>query len=242
MNSILSIRNLSKTYKNQIILNKVDMNIPKASILALLGPNGSGKTTLLKSILGIIHPTSDSLVKFGLNKNMLSYVCKSRIGYMPQLPNFPPNICVFELLDLLQLLRRQPIVDIEDLIEQFEVKSFLCKTVNELSGGMRQRVNIIQAFMFDNSLFFLDEPTIGLDPHAVYLLKKLIKKRRDKGATILLTSHTMSEVEELCDSLALLINGKVCLRNSPNVVMITNNSDTLENALHRYWTGQYETI
>lgn len=242
MNSILSVRNLSKIYKKQTVLNNINIDIPKASILALLGPNGSGKTTLLKSILNIVHPTSGSLIKFGTNNKIEPYICKTRIGYMPQLPNFPPNICVFELLDLLQLLRRQPAVDLEDLLQKFEVKSFICKTISELSGGMRQRVNIIQAFMFNNSLFFLDEPTIGLDPHAVYLLKKLIKARRNKGATILLTSHTMNEVEEMCDSLALLINGMVCLRNSPNAIIAANNSLTLEDALHQYWTGQYENI
>lgn len=234
MRPMLSVRGLNKTYGKQIILHHIDIDIPRSSIFALLGPNGSGKTTFLKSVLGIVHPSSFETIQSDVNKD--------RIGYMPQQPNFPPNMRVSELLELVQKLRKKPGIYLEHLLSGLGIQSFCNKAMRELSGGMRQKVNIAQAFMFENSLFLLDEPTLGLDPHTTFLFKKLIQERREKGATILMTSHIMSEVEELADTLALLVDGRVHLQDSPQAIKTQAQTDTLEQALHHYWVEKYENI
>jgi Cu-processing system ATP-binding protein len=233
MHPILSVRGLSKIYGKQTILHHIDIDIPKASIFALLGPNGSGKTTFLKSVLGIVHPSSFESI---------SETDKNRMGYMPQQPNFPPNMRIFVFLELVQNLRKQPGIHLEHLLTVLGIQSFCNKSMRELSGGMRQKVNIAQAFMFDNSLFLLDEPTLGLDPHATFLFKTLVKERRQNGATVLMTSHIMTEVEELADRLALLVDGRIHLQDSPQAIKAQAKTHTLEQALHHYWIEKYENI
>ncbi len=225
MNSALSIVNLEKKYGKQEILRGIDLEILKSSIYALLGPNGSGKTTLLKSILGIVKPSFVDVLAVDL----------STVGYMPQQPNFPQNMRVFELLDLIIILRKKPAIYLDYLLTKLDVGNFYKKFIRELSGGMKQKVNIVQAFMFEQSLFLLDEPTLGLDPHQTYVLKGLIKERRYSGATVVFSSHIMSEVEELSDVVALIVEGEIYLKNSPDTIKAMGNFKTLEEALHNFW-------
>ncbi|QQG35003.1 MAG: ABC transporter ATP-binding protein [Deltaproteobacteria bacterium] len=228
---VLEIQGLRKSYKKQCVLQHVNLQVQHSSICALLGPNGSGKTTLLKIILGLIYPTSYILFK---------NIDKEDIRYMPQHPNFPPNIKVSELLSLIQSLKKQKGEDLEELIYTFSVESFLDKCIRELSGGMKQRVNIVQAFMFPGYLYLLDEPTMGLDPHVAFLFKNLLRRKRDQGAAILFTSHIMSEVEQLADELVLMIEGYVYMQSDPQTIITEGDAMNLEQALHHYWIAKVD--
>lgn len=225
MNLALSIKGLEKKYGKNSVLHGIDLEIPKASTYALLGPNGSGKTTLLKSMLGIVKPSF--VISFDVDK--------ANVGYMPQQPNFPQNLKVRELLDLIKTLRKKEAIYEKYLLAEFDAEIFQEKLIRELSGGMKQKVNIIQAFMFEQSLFLLDEPTLGLDPHQTFVFKNLIKERCNYGSTVVFSSHIMSEVEELASTVALIVEGKIYLKDSPCVIKKMSNSRTLEEALHNFW-------
>lgn len=149
---------------------------------------------------------------------------------MPQIANFPTNLTVKELIKLAQDLK--PIDSMPNrLIELFGLKSFLNKKLGELSGGTKQKVNIVLTFMFDSPLIILDEPTTGLDPIALIHLKTLIKKEKAKGKTILITTHIMSVVEELADEIIFLLNGTIYFKGSVNSLKEKTETNHLENAI-----------
>lgn len=232
---MITIRNLSKKYREQTVLDGVSLEIPAGRIFALLGPNGSGKTTLLKSILGLVHPETGGEIIFEGVPVAGAVEYKRRIGYMPQAPKFPPHLKVSELVGLLEELRQTAGPRKEELLGGMQMGSFWEKPFGELSGGMAQKVNILQCFMFDLPLLILDEPTAGLDPHAAFYLKQLIREKRSAGASVIFTSHIMSEVDELADQMAFLVNGKIVTLTSPETLKGREGIASLEEALHRLW-------
>ena len=206
---MIKIRNLSKRYRKQTVLDRVCLDIPSGSIFALLGPNGSGKTTLLKSILGLVHPEPASEIWVAGRPVIGGTDYKKRIGYLPQFPKFPAHLKVSELIALFEKLRQSEGVHKEPLRRVMQVDGFWNKAFGELSGGMAQKVNSVQFFMFEQALNILDEQTSGLDPQAAFSLKQWIREKKSKGATIVFTSHVMSEVDELADGRALMIDGRL---------------------------------
>lgn len=226
---MISIEKIYKKFDKIEVLKGLNLEIKQSGIFAILGPNGSGKTTLIKSILGMVVPNNGSI--FFQNKNIIgksSY--RTQISYLPQIANFPTNLTVKELIKLAQDLK--PIDSMPNrLIELFGLKSFLNKKLGELSGGTKQKVNIVLTFMFDSPLIILDEPTTGLDPIALIHLKTLIKKEKAKGKTILITTHIMSVVEELADEIIFLLNGTIYFKGSVNSLKEKTETNHLENAI-----------
>ena len=232
---MITIRSLCKRYRQQTVLNCIDLTIPRGCIFALLGPNGSGKTTILKALLGIAAPDPGSQIVLNGESVIGTIAYKRHIGYMPQAPSFPPHLKVEELIALFKNLRGKEGIYEDELLGDLGIDRFWKKLLGELSGGMYQKVNLLQCFMFDATLFVLDEPTLGLDPRITFYLKELIRKRRANGATILFTSHVMAEVEELSDRLALLVEGKIHTVTSAEELKIRYGTATLEAALHQFW-------
>ncbi|MCP4802497.1 MAG: ABC transporter ATP-binding protein [Bacteroidetes bacterium] len=204
---MVSIQNLHKTFGKNAVLKGVNLDITEGGIFAILGPNGSGKTTLIKSILGMVIPDKGSIKIDGIKiKNKSKY--RHKIDYLPQIANFPSNLRVHELFKMIKDLRH-PAKGDQNLIELFKLRPFLDKKLGNLSGGTKQKVNIVITFMFDSPLLILDEPTTGLDPISLIRLKDLIKREKDKGKTILITSHIMSFVEEVSDKIVFLLEGHI---------------------------------
>lgn len=204
---MVSIQNLHKQFNKNTVLSGVDLEIQEGGIIAVLGPNGSGKTTLIKSILGMVLPNKGKIYVLGKNiKNQSSY--RKKIDYLPQIANFPNNLKVSELIRMIKDLRRDTSND-EALISLFKLEPFLNKRLGNLSGGTKQKVNIVLTFMFDSPLIILDEPTTGLDPISLLRLKQLIQDEKIKGKTILITSHIMSFVEEVSDEIVFLLEGEI---------------------------------
>jgi Cu-processing system ATP-binding protein len=204
---MITISNIEKTYGKLKVLNQVSLNIPSAKITAILGPNGSGKTTLIKSILGMVIPDQGEIHVGAINvKNNWKY--RAMINYMPQISNFPENLTINDLIKLLVNVRGQN-VDPGFFIETFGLESYLKKRVKHLSGGTRQKANIMLACMFNNDILIMDEPTSGLDPVALIRLKDYIRRKKGEGKTILFTTHIMSVVEELADEIVFLLEGEV---------------------------------
>jgi len=209
---MVTIQNLHKSFGKNQVLNGVDLDIKEGGIFAILGPNGSGKTTLIKSILGMVIFDKGSIEVLGNNiKKNADY--RRQIDYLPQIANFPNNLKVQELIKMIKDLRGKASED-EKLIELFRLQPFLDKKLGNLSGGTKQKVNIVLTFMFDSPLIILDEPTTGLDPISLIRLKDLIQEEKKRGKTILITSHIMSFVEEMADEIVFLLEGNIYFKGS----------------------------
>lgn len=227
---MISFEGLEKRFGRVRALREVDLEIAPGKITGILGPNGSGKTTLIKCLLGLVKPTNGVVVLDGLS---LNGECEYRreIGYMPQLSKLPENLRVGQLLNLVRSLRPHETEQSGELVQLFNLKSELGKRVRQLSGGTRQKLSAVIALMFDPRILILDEPTAGLDPIAATDLKQLIQRRRDAGRTVILTSHLVNEVAELCDDLVFLAFGKIHFKGTATEMRQATGEAELERAL-----------
>lgn len=226
---MVNIQNLYKNFGKNAVLKGVDLSIKDGGIFAVLGPNGSGKTTLIKSILGMVIPNKGKISVLGENiKKSSGY--RHKIDYLPQIANFPSNLKVKELIKMIKDLRGNTSND-EHLIELFRLEPFLNKKLGNLSGGTKQKVNIVLTFMFDSPLIVLDEPTTGLDPISLIRLKDLIQKEKSNGKTILITSHIMSFVEEVSDEIVFLLEGQIYFKGTIKDLKTKTNQPDFEHAI-----------
>jgi len=226
---MIQIDNLHKKFGKNQVLSNLDLDIKGGGIFAILGPNGSGKTTLIKSILGMVVPSKGSIsVLDKIVKKNWKY--RQEIDYLPQIANFPGNLRVKELIRMIKDLRQKKSRE-EELITLFGLEPFLNKKLGTLSGGTKQKVNIILTFMFDSPLIILDEPTTGLDPASLIKLKKLILQEKNKGKTILITTHIMQFVEEMADEIVYLLEGDIYFKGSVEQLMTKTNQIDFEHAI-----------
>jgi ABC-2 type transport system ATP-binding protein len=212
---IVETRNLTKVYrdfwgrKKKTALNALDLQIKKGEIFGLLGPNGSGKTTTIKLLLGLLFPTNGEATVFGMpaadvRKN-------ERIGYLPEESYLYRFLNAEETLDFYGRLFDMP-AEVRkqraaDLIRLVGLEQDRRRTLREYSKGMRQRIGLAQALINDPEFIILDEPTSGLDPMGTIWMKGLIRQLRDEGKTVLMCSHRLDDVQDVCDRIAILFNG-----------------------------------
>lgn len=223
------IEDLHKKFGKNQVLSGVDLTINEGGIFAVLGPNGSGKTTLIKAVLGMVIPNKGNITVLGANiKKNSDY--RHKIDYLPQIANFPSNLRVKELIKMIKDLRK-PTNEDERLIQLFKLEPFLDKKLGQLSGGTKQKVNLVLTFMFDSPLIILDEPTTGLDPISLIRLKDLIKTEKAKGKTILITSHIMSFVEEVSDEIVFILEGKIYFKGTIQKLKTKTNQPDFEHAI-----------
>lgn len=226
---MIQVENLYKKFGKNEVLSGLDLSIEEGGIFAVLGPNGSGKTTLIKSILGMVVPNKGNISVGGISiKKNWKY--RKNIDYLAQIANFPGNLKVKELIRMIKDLRQMPSKE-EELIELFKLEPFLNKKLSTLSGGTKQKVNIVLTFMFDCPLLILDEPTTGLDPASLIHLKKLLQKEKSKGKTILVTSHIMQFVAEVADTVIYLLEGKIYFKGTIDTLMEKTQQTDLEHAI-----------
>jgi len=234
---MIEIKDLHKSFGKLTVLDGLDLSIKKGGIFAVLGPNGSGKTTLIKTLLGMVIPNSGSIALHGqdiLGKHQY----RNHLNYLPQIANFPPNLTVSELIKMVKNLRPKAANE-KDLISLFGLEDFLSKKLGNLSGGTKQKVNIVLTFMFDSELIILDEPTTGLDPISLIHLKQLIQQEKAQGKTILITTHIMSFVDEIADEIVFLLDGKIYFKGSIEVLKKETGHKDLEAAIAQLISKQY---
>jgi Cu-processing system ATP-binding protein len=201
--------NVNKKFGKLKALDDVSVNCNKGECIALIGPNGSGKTTLIKSILGMVVPDS-GFITFNAKNILHDWNYRRHIGYMPQIGRYPDNMTIGQVLDMMKDIRHTKNVTLdEELIEIFQLNTMLNKRMRTLSGGTRQKVSAALAFLFNPDVLILDEPTAGLDPVASELLKEKIIKEKTKGKLILITSHILSELDDLVTQLIYMQDGKL---------------------------------
>ena len=234
---MVTIQHLYKSFGPVDVLQGVNLKISEAGIVAILGPNGSGKTTLIKSMLGMVIPQKGEI--FIDEQQVLGkWEYRNDISYMPQIANFPQNLRVRELINMIKNLRTETSLD-QELIEQFKLQPFLDKKLGTLSGGTRQKVNIVLTFMFDSPLIILDEPTTGLDPVALIYLKRLIAEEKAKGKTILITTHIMNLVEEVADRVIFLLDGNIYFDGTVDALKQQTQQQNLEHAIAEILKNTY---
>ena len=227
---VLTVEGLTKRFGGLPVLQRVSLGFARGRVTAILGPNGAGKTTLIKSILGL---TSQDEGAVRLDGALLGDEPASRaaIGYMPQIARFPDNLTGAELIAMLADLRGHTATIDRQLVEGFRLGSDLAKPFRTLSGGTKQKVNAVLAFLFTPQLLILDEPTAGLDPIASGVLKDKIRAERGQGKTFVLTSHVMTELEELADDIVFLLDGTVRFAGSLHDLKLSTRQLNLERAV-----------
>ena len=233
---MIRIRNLRKRFGSLDVLQGIDADVATGRVTGIVGPNAAGKTTLIKSILGLTRPDSGTLEVAGVKVNGDERY-RSRIGYMPQIAKFPSNLTGAELLAMLRELRPDVNEPDEDLIRSFGLGLELSKKLNELSGGTRQKINAVAAFMFNPVLMILDEPTAGLDPRSSSILKDRILAERRAGKTFVITSHVMTELEELADEVIFISEGRVRFNGSVRQIKDLTRQANLERAVAELMEG-----
>jgi Cu-processing system ATP-binding protein len=206
---MLSTTNLTKSFGKIKVLDHINLTFKKGECIALLGPNGSGKTTFIKCLLGMVMPDKGSIV---FNEKSIKYESQYRnqIGYMPQIGNYPENMTIGQIFHMMKDIRQAQDVQLdEELIEKFKLNLILDKRMRTLSGGTRQKVSACLAFLFNAPVLILDEPTAGLDPLSSEILKTKIIKEKENGKLIIITSHVLSELDDLISQVAYLYEGKL---------------------------------
>lgn len=226
---MIDIEKLNMSYGKNKVLSDVNLKFSGGQITALMGPNGSGKSTLLKSMLGLVIPQSGKIKVNDLETGS-SFQYRSFIGYMPQIANYPVNLKVTELFKIVKDIRADNKITDNELTEKFKLEEIYEKNFGQLSGGYRQRVTAAIAFLFDPEILILDEPTSSLDPLSTEIIKSKILKSKDEGKTVIISSHIVSETDELADRIIYLLDGRVLL--DKNIKELKNGSgETLGRAL-----------
>jgi Cu-processing system ATP-binding protein len=206
--------NVTKKFGKLAALDNVNLSCNKGESIALIGPNGSGKTTFIKCLLGMVMPDS-GFITFNKQNIIHSWEYRNAIGYMPQIGRFPDNMTIAQLFDMMKDIRKRYNDNLdEELVESFGLNKILDKPMRTLSGGTRQKVGACLAFMFDPEMLILDEPTAGLDPVSTEVLKDKIRKQKEKGKLILITSHVLSDLDEIITQVIYLQEGKVKFHKS----------------------------
>lgn len=226
---MISIKNLHKSFKKNHVLKGIDVEIRGQGIIALLGPNGSGKTTMLKCFLGMVIPDSGEILFQG-NNIIGQYAYRQSVGYLPQIARFPDNLTGRELIELMKSIKCGETRE-EALINLFDLSSELEKKMSNLSGGNRQKVNITLALMHDSPLIILDEPSAGLDPLSIKKFKDFLRLEKERGKTIIVTTHIMSLAADLADDILFLLDGQVYFQGSLSRLLELQMEDSLENAI-----------
>lgn len=210
---MIEIKNLSKRFGKLQALQNINLNLQKGECIALIGPNGCGKTTLIKSILGMVLPNSGDIFFQGksIAKNI---IYRKNIGYMPQIGRYPENMNIGQIISMVKGIRNSTEALDEDLYHQFEIENLLNKRMGVLSGGTTQKVSATLAFLFNPDVLILDEPTAGLDPLASEILKEKIITEKKNGKLILITSHLLSELDDLVSEIIFMQDGQLIFHKS----------------------------
>ena len=210
----ISIRGLTKRYGAITALNNLNLEVVRGEVLGFLGLNGAGKTTTIRLLLDLLRPTSGSALIFGHDCWGDGLAARAQVGYLPGELGLYPDLTGLEVLDFLAGLNRQPVDKRrrQELFDRLELPlSDLRRTLRQYSTGMKRKLGLIQAFQADPPLLILDEPTDGLDPLMQESFYALLRDAKQRGRTVFMSSHVLSEVERVCDRIALLRKGELVL-------------------------------
>ena len=227
---MIRVEAISKKFGKLQVLQQVDLTCNSGECIALIGPNGCGKTTLIKSILNMVIPDSGRIL---VNEKDISgdYLYRSNIGYMPQIGRYPENMNVGQVIETIQTLRGADKAVDTDLYDAYQMSQLLSKRMNTLSGGTRQKVSAVLAFMFNPGILILDEPTAGLDPLAAEILKEKIMAEMQRKKLVMITSHLLSELEDIVSEIVFMQDGAVAFHKSNAALKADTGKDSIAKAI-----------
>jgi len=206
--------NVTKRFGKIYALDNISVTCNAGQAISLIGPNSSGKTTLIKSLLGMVVPDS-GFITFNQKNIKHDWKYRERVGYMPQIGRYPDNMTIAQVFSMMKDIRKSTDLNLdEELISGFELQKIMSKRMNTLSGGTRQKVSAALAFLFNPDVLILDEPTAGLDPVASEILKEKISKEKLKGKLIMITSHILSDLDDIVTEVIYLQDGKLRFHRS----------------------------
>jgi len=230
---MIRVEHINKRFKRLQVLDDVSARFIKGQVISLIGPNGSGKTTLIKSILGMVKPDSG---KIYFNNTAINgdFEYRRNIGYMPQIGRYPDNMKIGQLFKMLKHIRGVEDKDLDtDLVEKFNLPAIFDKPMRTLSGGTRQKVSASLAFLFNPDVLILDEPTAGLDPLSSEILKEKIIAEKDKNKLVLISSHILSDLDDLTTHIMYLQEGKMQFLKSMQTLQDETGETRLGKAIAR---------
>lgn len=227
---MIKIEKISKRFGKLSVLNSIDLFLNKGECIALIGPNGCGKTTLIKIILGMVIPDIGNILVN--NESILkAELYKKQIGYMPQIGRYPQNMTIGQIINMIKGIRNSDAVLDYDLYKAYDLDSLLDKKMSTLSGGTMQKVSAVLAFMFDPAILILDEPTAGLDPIAAETLKQKIIAEKQKGKLIIITSHLLSELDDMVSEIIFMQEGNIIFHQSVSTLKSSTQTEKISNAI-----------
>ena len=231
-------KNITKQFGKLKALDDVSVTFSKGECIALLGPNGSGKTTLIKSLLGMVVPNSGSI---HFNNELITgkWRYRSQVGYMPQIGRYPENMSIAQVIDMMKDIRKETNkVHDEELIKGFGLENIMHKKMRTLSGGTTQKVSASLAFLFNPDVLILDEPTAGLDPLSSELLKQKIITEKQNGKLILITSHVLSELDDLITEVFYMQDGELLFHKKLSALKEETGEEKLSKAIAKIMSAQ----
>ena len=228
---MIEVKNLTKKFGKFTALDDLNLTFTNSKSIALIGPNGCGKTTIIKSILGLnVIETGDILVDGKSVKDDYRY--RKDIGYMPQIGRYPENMSIGQTIKMIKDTRKISETHLDtELLENFELEKMYDKKMGTLSGGTTQKVSAVLAFMFDPKVIILDEPTAGLDPLASEILKNKIIKEKNRGKLIIITSHLLSELDDIVSEIVFMNEGKIIVQQSVTDLMTERKSEKISESI-----------
>lgn len=228
---MIEVKNLTKKFGKLVALDDVTLSLQNGQSISLIGPNGSGKTTFIKSLLGLVVANKGTIYFNGTN---ISGDCnyRNQIGYMPQIGRFPENIRIDQLFEMVRDIRKSHgLKEDHELIETYGLDKMKDKTMRTLSGGTRQKVSACLAFLFNPPVIILDEPTAGLDPLSAEQLKDKIREEKNKGKLILITSHILSDLDDITSEVIYMQDGNLLFHKSIDQLRLDTGEEKLARAI-----------
>jgi ABC-2 type transport system ATP-binding protein len=234
---MIELREVTKQYGSLTAVDRISFSVEKGEYFALLGPNGAGKTTIVKMLLDFTRSNAGALSVDGVSSK--DPASRTAVGYLAENPRIPPNLTGWQYLqrcaELLAMRPTEAIDQGEKIVELVGMKGREHTKGNTYSKGMIQRLGLGAALMGNPKLLILDEPTSGLDPIGIREIRQLLESLKQQGMTILLNSHFLSEVEKICDTAAIISNGRLLLKDS--ISSIIRDGETLEDVFVRLVKG-----
>lgn len=228
---MIQLEKISKQFGKLKALDQISVSCNKGECIALIGPNGCGKTTLIKCILGMVVPDSGTITINGQNV-IKDWKYRSQIGYMPQIGRYPDNMSIGQVISMMKDIRRNGHAGLdEELLNAFGLEKMQNKRLATLSGGTRQKVSAVLAFLFNPEVLILDEPTAGLDPISSEILKEKIIKEKKNGKLILITSHVLSELDDLITQVIYMQEGKLKFHKNIDDLIVNTGEQRLSKAI-----------
>ena len=219
MSTVIDTKNLTKRYREKLAVNALNLTIEEGEVFGFLGPNGAGKTTTILMLLGLTEPTSGEVSVCGFNPSSQSLEVKKRVGYLPESPGFYDDISARENLLYMARLNRIPEDEARQrtaqVLDQVGLPDDGRRLVREFSRGMKQRLGIAEVLVKKPTAIILDEPTLGIDPDGAIRILELIRDlNRDHGLTVMLSSHHLQQVQQICSRVGIIVKGKLIVQGA----------------------------